>query len=135
MEYYCKLTEQDGMYIVEFPDLPEVLTYGDTQEEALRNAQDALNGAVASDVARGLNIPQPVFYADLFPIELDPVTSIALQLRFIRGSESQTDIASKLGLTYQAYQRLENPSKGNPTIKTLERVAAALGKKLEIRLA
>ena len=38
---------------------------------------------------------------------------------------SQSDIAKQLGIAYQTYQRIENPAKSNPTLKTilkLERV-------------
>jgi len=37
-------------------------------------------------------------------------------------------------LSYQAYQRLENPQKANPTIKTLEKIAQIYGRKLKIAL-
>ncbi len=43
---------------------------------------------------------------------------------------NQVEAAKKLGISYQAYQRLENPSKCNPTIKTLERVAKVFQKQL-----
>jgi len=137
MEYYCTITEDSGLYGVEFPDLPNVITVGSTREEALAMASDALNSALKSDVSRGLSMPEPSAKvgADLFPIEVAPHIVIAWQIRKLRGERSQSEIAARLGLTYQAYQRLENPMKGNPTVKTLERVARALGKRLEVRIA
>jgi antitoxin HicB len=60
--------------------------------------------------------------------------AVALQLRELRGDKSQTEIARKLGLTYQAYQRLENPQRANPTLKTLERIAGAFGKELAVTI-
>lgn len=48
---------------------------------------------------------------------------------------SQSEIAKRLKITYQSYQLLENPVKGNPTVKNLERVARVLGKKLKIQFA
>ncbi|GHV34387.1 hypothetical protein AGMMS4952_26770 [Spirochaetia bacterium] len=50
------------------------------------------------------------------------------------GKQSRTDIARKLGLSYQAYQRLENPGKANPTIKTLERIAHVFGQELSVQI-
>jgi predicted RNase H-like HicB family nuclease len=38
----------------------------------------------------------------------------------------EADIARKLGLSYQSYQRLENPRKANPTVKTLERTPVSM---------
>lgn len=49
--------------------------------------------------------------------------------------KTQTEIASMLGISYQAYQKLENPRKCNPTIKTLEKIADILDKDLEVALA
>jgi antitoxin HicB len=39
-----------------------------------------------------------------------------------------------LALSYQAYQRLENPRKANPTVKTLEKIARVYGRELNISL-
>lgn len=50
----------------------------------------------------------------------------------MRNGHSQTEIARKLGITYQSYQKLENPRKCNPTVKTLERIGEVLGKELVI---
>ena len=43
--------------------------------------------------------------------------------RELLGEQSQSDMARKLGLSYQAYQRLEKPRKSDPTVKTLEKIA------------
>ena len=53
MEYYCTITEDSGLYGVEFPDLPSVITVGSTRDEALAMASDALNSALER-VARAL---------------------------------------------------------------------------------
>jgi antitoxin HicB len=36
--------------------------------------------------------------------------------------------------TIQSYQRLENPRKANPTVKTLERIAHVYGRELSISM-
>ena len=38
------------------------------------------------------------------------------------------------GFSSQAYQRLENPRKSNPTIKTLERIAQVFGCELNVQI-
>ena len=133
MDYYCNISIEDGGYTVEFPDLPNIITYGSTKDEAIFNAAEALNGALESDVARGF-LPSEPAYLKGTPIEVEPHIEIAIQLRTIRGSSTQSEIASRLGVPYQSYQRLENPIKGNPSVKTLEKIARVLGKRLEIRL-
>jgi antitoxin HicB len=67
-----------------------------------------------------------------YPVPVASHIVLSLRLRELRGEQSQTDIARKLGLSYQAYQRLENPRKANPTIKTLEKIAHVYGKELRI---
>jgi len=55
-------------------------------------------------------------------------------LRCIRDEKklNQTEAAKMLGISYQAYQRLENPGKSNPTIKTLEKVTRIFEKQLTV---
>jgi antitoxin HicB len=136
MIYYCRLNPEDSGYVVEFPDVTNAITEGDSIEEALAMAWEALNGVLESDIAHGW--PLPEFRTGpgegLYPVEVEQHILIAWELRRLRGDRPQSEIAARLGLSYQAYQRLENPGKANPTIKTLERVARAFGKRLEIQL-
>ncbi|MDX9899732.1 MAG: type II toxin-antitoxin system HicB family antitoxin [Spirochaetia bacterium] len=135
MVYHCRLEKTDSMVLVSFPDLPDIQTYGETIDSALLNAKEALNGCLASDVSRGLLPPDPVFHdGDSIPIEVAPHVLISIQLRKLRGEQSQTEIASRLNVSYQSYQTLENPVKCNPTIRNLERVAQAMGKRLIIQI-
>ena len=65
-----------------------------------------------------------------FPVA--PHIAIAYALKRLRNGHTQTEIARKLGISYQAYQKLENPRKCNPTLKTLERVGEVMGKRLSL---
>jgi len=47
---------------------------------------------------------------------------------------NQIETAKRLGISYQSYQKLENPNKANPTLKTLEKVVKAFGKRLVMKL-
>jgi antitoxin HicB len=47
MKYPVKLKkEPEGAYTVTFPDIPEAITYGNTVEEALQHAKDALESSL-----------------------------------------------------------------------------------------
>ncbi len=136
MEYYCKIEKEGASYVASFPDLPHVQTIGETREEALFNAEDALNGCLASDVARGIYPPVPKYRGKgSRAIDVAPHILVAIQIRRLRGAKSQSEIAQRLGIAYQSYQLLENRVKGNPTVKSLERVASASGKKLRVQFA
>jgi antitoxin HicB len=133
MVYNCTIEKDGDMFIVQFPDMPNIQTFGNTHEEALAMAQEALEGCLESDISRGLPIPPPA-YKKGYPVPVASHIILSLRLRELRGEESQTDIARKLGLSYQSYQRLENPRKANPTIKTLEKIAHAFGRELTISI-
>jgi len=87
-------------------------------------------------IAHGFPLPEAATGPGegFYPVAVEPHILVAWELRKLRGDLSQSEIAARLGIPYQSYQRLENPGKGNPTVKTLERVAKAFGKRLEIGL-
>jgi antitoxin HicB len=132
--YPAHIVKEDDTFLVTFPDLENVVTFGATIEEALNNAEDALNGCLSSDFERNFNIPDPspVSGKDIHPISVAPHVAVAIMLRKLRADASQVEIARKLNITYQVYQRLENPRKANPTLKTLEKIARAYGKHVEL---
>jgi antitoxin HicB len=49
--------QQDGGFTVLVPALPEVVTEGDTKEEALANAEEAIRAIVAYRRDNGMAIP------------------------------------------------------------------------------
>ena|SRR5271157_1333648 len=134
MYYFAKIIRKDGAYLVSFPELENINTYGVTIAEAIRNAEEALNGSLESDFERGFSLPEPKDHkgSGYYKISVLPHLEIAYTLRKLRTGKSQVEIAHSLGISYQAYQKLENPRKCNPTIKTLEKIGAVLGRKLEV---
>ena len=133
MVYRCIIEKEGNEYIAQFPDMPNIVTCGFSHEEALAMAKEALDGCLEADISQGNAIPKSTFKKG-YPITVANHITVALQLRELRGGQSQTEIAQKLGLSYQAYQRLENPRKSNPTIKTLERIAHIFGRELNIQI-
>jgi len=133
MIYFCTIEKKGSTYIAQFPDMPNIITCGFTKEEALAMAKDALDGCLEVDVSQGNSIPPPTF-TDGHPVPVANHITLSLRLRELRGEQSQTDIARRLGLSYQSYQRLENPRKANPTIKTLERIARIYGRELSVSM-
>ena len=133
MTYNCEITQDGDRFDVVFPDMTNIQTCGFSHDEALAMAKEALDGCLESDVVHGNDIPPPSF-KDGFPVVVATHIAVALQLRELRGNQSQSDVAKKLGLSYQSYQRLENPRKSNPTIKTLERIAHVFGQELSVQI-
>ena len=52
--------DEDGVYVAEVPSLPGCISQGRTREEALRNAQEAVQVYVESLAAHGDPIPPPI---------------------------------------------------------------------------
>lgn len=75
MFYVAKLTpEKDGGYSVTFPDIPGCITQGDTKDEALKMAKEALE-LVLEEYLDGRPLPDPDTDEDradgLYAIEVD----------------------------------------------------------------
>ena len=51
--------QADGTVLVSFPDIPEALTEGETEEEALAEAQDCLAAALEGYVEARRPLPHP----------------------------------------------------------------------------
>jgi predicted RNase H-like HicB family nuclease len=52
--------EQDGRWIAEVPELPGVLAYGATSDEAMAKAQVLALRALAEQLEHGEAIPRPI---------------------------------------------------------------------------
>jgi antitoxin HicB len=133
-----KYDKSDRVYTVEFPDLPGCVTFGKTLSGAVEKAKEALSGYLASIFERGFKIPSPSRRTrkGTYPILPEVTVLVPLLLRKSREELdlSQSDAAKRLGISYQSYQKLENPNKANPTLKTLEKVAKAFGKRFVMKL-
>ncbi|MBF0488635.1 MAG: type II toxin-antitoxin system HicB family antitoxin [Nitrospirae bacterium] len=130
---------EDENFTVEFPDLQGCITYGDTLEDAKNYAKEALSAFLASMFDNGFKIPEPsgVKGENVYLIEPEPYAAVPILLRKLRNEfgYSQTDVSKKLGIAYQVYQKLENPNKCNPTVKTLEKIACIYNKHLHLEIA
>jgi antitoxin HicB len=133
LAYSAHIEKQDDGYLVSFPDMENIMTFGATLEEALHNAEEALNGCIESDFERNFVIPSPsvITGENAYNIPVAPHIAVALMLRTLRADRPQTEVARQLNISYQVYQRLENPRKANPTVKTLEKIARVFGKRIE----
>ncbi|MGB0453594.1 MAG: type II toxin-antitoxin system HicB family antitoxin [Bacteriovoracaceae bacterium] len=134
MVYYAKIVKDSDGYFVEFPELEGCFSEGDTLEEAKLNAKEALDGWLASNCDRKLNIPEPVLRAkrtkfrSFYPIQVDEQIAFSIYLRRSRKEKkfSQKKIADLIGVTQQAYAKLETPGKANPRLSTIAKLKQIL---------
>ena len=133
----CKITYSrlDKCWYVECPGIYKgYLTYGDTLEKAKAMAAEAVSGLLESYLEHGdkFTIPKIKPSSDWYGIEIEPSLAFALWLRNARISHNMTlaEVAEKMGVKYQVYQKLENPNTANPTLKTLKKLEAIFGQEL-----
>lgn len=94
--YYCYpaiLTYEDGYEIaVTFPDLPGCTTSGQTEEEALRMAQEAMGGHLWCMEEDGDPIPEPTSLKDVALEENETVTLVSVYMPAIRLAETNKSV-------------------------------------------
>jgi antitoxin HicB len=138
--YYARIRKQrGGAHLVEFPDLPGCLTEGDSPREALANAREALSGWLFVAIKHGDDIPASRVrrgrdYHHVVP-DLDVTIPLAILSARKRRGLTQQQVARALGISQQAYRKLEMPGRSNPTLKTLERLAGVLGLEVHLKAA
>ncbi len=127
--------QPEGGFTVTFPDIPEAITEGDDRDAALFNAAEVLTLCLEQRMEDGEAIPAATKVKGAEWIEPAAAVQAALLMRQTREEQGKTlaDLARALDTSWPAAQRLEQPG-SNPTLRQLERAAAALGKRLLIGL-
>ena len=131
IRYPAILEPQEGSgFFVRFLDLKDTFTEGDTREEAIFNAAEVLTAMLLVKLEDGDAIPAPSSHVPgSMMIAPDAKTQAALLVRFARGERPLAEIARALGTSWPSAKRLEDPAHW-PSLKSLERAAAAMGKRL-----
>lgn len=125
----------DGV-IATFPDIPGSLTDGDTREEALGNAQDALVTILAEYMARRKDIPLPAPAAGR-PVVMLP-TRVGLKIALYRAmreaSVSNTELASRIGLDERQVRRMLDLRQRAISPDAFDDALKALGKVVSVEV-
>ena len=130
---YTMQPQDDGGYFVQFVDLEEAFTEGETVEEAAFNAAEVLTGVLSYRLERCDEVPAPSPAGDMLVATPSASVQAAILLREARGGKSLSDMARALETSWAAAQRLEDPRHW-PTLKQLDRAAKLLGKRLVLAL-
>lgn len=132
IEYPARIIQdEDDVLFVSFPDIDEAMTQGETLEEALFNASEVLTLALEYRLDEDQEIPEPssVTGDDIHLVSPDARVQAALLIRKSRSGRSLAELARALGTSWPSVKRLENPH-NSPTLKMIDKAAAALGKRL-----
>lgn len=133
--YPVTLTPDDTGFVVTFGDIPEAITQGETEVEALLEAADALEEAIAGRIRRGDPIPEPTSATDhpLVSVPAQTAAKAALYLALRETGISKSELAVRLGCDEKEVRRLLDPR--HPTkMPRIQKALAALGKGITLRL-
>ncbi len=137
MRYPARFRRSDGLIVVTFPDIPEAITQGEDAADARRQALDAFETALDFYFEDGKHIPLPSPAKPSHKlIELPPSVSakILLHNEMVRQRVRPIDLANRLGVPRQEVTRMLD-WRHNTKIDTTAKALAALGKRLELRVA
>lgn len=126
--------EADGVFMARFPDLPEALTFGATEDEAAAEAVDCLREALRARMRDGENIPPPsegLQGARAVAAPAETAAKAAVYEAFRERGITRVALADRLGVNESEVRRILDP--GHRTkLERLEQAAAALGGRLEV---
>jgi antitoxin HicB len=134
--YPATLVPEARGFTVRFPDLPDAITGGEDRADALVQASDCLEEAIAVRIADGLEIPEPspVRGRQVRIVLPAPMAAkAALYLAVKETGLSNLRLASKLGIDEKEIRRLLDP-KHATRLSRIQDVLAKIGRRITISL-
>lgn len=136
-DYPVKLTPDDGAVLVTFPDVPEAITFGANEEEALRHAVDALETGLSFYV----DARKPLPSASKAKRGQKTVRPPALECAKLGVYQAMTEqgikkaeLARRLGWHTPQVDRLFDLRHASK-LEQIEAAANVLGRHLDVRIA
>ncbi|MFQ5693477.1 MAG: type II toxin-antitoxin system HicB family antitoxin [Nitrospinota bacterium] len=135
--YPATLTpEEEGGFVVTFADFSEAITQGDDEADALAEAADCLEEAVAGRIAHGEPIPDPSpggkgAHAVALPAQMAAKAALYLAMR--EAGITKVELARRLECDEKEVRRLLNPRHPSKLAR-IEAALAALGKRLVVAM-
>jgi antitoxin HicB len=137
-EYPVTLTgdETDGGFVVTFSDFPEAITQGENTDDALREAEDCLEEAVANRIVTNQEIPAPSLPGpaqNVVAVQSGTAVKAALYTAIRDLKLSKVQLAAELGVDEREVRRLLDPYHPSK-LNRIEELLRKLGKRLVVRL-
>jgi len=129
--------DKEGFFLVTFPDFPEAATDGASLEEALYEAQDALEEAIAGRINRKERIPTPSSKKarqHLIPVPAQMAVKAALTIAMQETHTSNVKLAKLLGCDEKEVRRLLDPHHPSK-LPRMQEALEMLGKQLIVSMA
>lgn len=134
-QYSVMLTPaEEGGYVVTCRDLPELVTQGETVEDALEQATDAMDEVFATYLTEGLDFPQPSKAKRRERLVAPPAETVAKAALYVamrRAGISKVQLAKRLGVDEKEVRRLLDPHYGSK-LPRIAKAISLLGQRLVI---
>ena len=124
--------DEDGRYVVVFPDFGWGATDGATLEEALSEAGDLLRELMVTKMREGKRLPEPSCVDEQQYLVVPPLSTVlkaALYEAFREAGMSQRRLARELDVAESEVRRMLNPDHATKAA-TIDRALRRLGKRL-----
>ena len=128
--------DDDGGFVVGFADIPEAITQGDTEAEALAAARDALESALDFyfEDKRAVPMPsKPKRGQRVVELPASLSAKVLLLNEMVTQNVRAAELARRLGTSAQEVNRLTNV-RHTTRIDGIAAALHALGKNLELRV-
>ncbi len=134
--YHVVLTpdEDDGGFVVTFPDIPEAITQGNTLEECLEEGAGALEAAISMRIIDGMNIPLPSKNSlgnEVVALPLQLALKAALYITMRETGVNRNELARLLHVHKEEVIHILDP-KHKTELSILEHALSALDKSVEL---
>ena len=125
--------DDNGTILVTFPDIPEAVTFGDDEDDALLRAVDALESMLAAKMVDREDIPTPSSTDDGPYVRLSALTTAKVLLYQAMKQQNirKAELARKLGWHAPQADRLLDLNHAS-RLDQIERALAVLGKHLDV---
>jgi antitoxin HicB len=134
-QYPAILTpEKKGAFTVRFPDLPEAITSGVNRRNAMAQAADCLEEAIAGRITDGLDIPRPSTPRRGHALVTAPApmaAKAALYCAMRASGIKNTELARRLRCDEKEVRRMLDP-RHSTKLPRIQQALEALGRRLVV---
>jgi antitoxin HicB len=125
--------DDNGTILVTFPDIPEAVTFGDDEDDALLRAVDALESMLVAKMVDREDIPTPSSTDDGPYVRLSALTTAKVLLYQVMKQQNirKAELARRLGWHAPQADRLLDLNHAS-RLDQIERALAVLGKHLDV---
>ena len=125
-----------GEVVVSFRDLPECLTSGADEAEALFEAQDALEEAIAGRIDDDQSIPEPsspVPGERMIAVPAEMAAKAALALAFRTSRLTRAALAERLGVHDRVVRQMLDPRR-RTSVSSIDEALGVLGNEIILEM-